>query len=83
LSFDGSHSPLRRDAHIIAFKSEAPAVRQILAHLGEVTSPLRLAPALGLNRFDPQAQPAPDYEFDQRVAGRRQREEPRRPSWGD
>ncbi|MBL8529303.1 MAG: hypothetical protein JNL68_16580 [Burkholderiales bacterium] len=47
MSFDGSHSPLRRDAHIIAFKSEAPAVRQILAHLGEATSPLRLAPALG------------------------------------
>ena len=67
---------------IIAFITEAPAVRQILAHLGEATSPPRLAPARGpplwempLGRcrmpgqrgFDPQAQPAPDYEFDQRI----------------
>jgi hypothetical protein len=32
---------------IIAFITEAPAVRQILAHLGEPTSPPRLAPARG------------------------------------
>ena len=32
---------------IIAFITEAPAVRQILAHWGEPTSPPRLAPARG------------------------------------
>ena len=63
---------------IIAFITEAPAVRQILAHLGEPTSPPRLAPARGpplweipvaeQGGFDPQAQPVPDYEFDQRIA---------------
>jgi len=54
------------------------SVRQILAHLGEPTSPPRLAPARGpplweipvaeQGGFDPQAQPVPDYEFDQRIA---------------
>jgi hypothetical protein len=54
------------------------SVRQILVHLGEPTSPPRLAPArgpplwempdAGKDRFDPHAQPAPDYEFDQRIA---------------
>ena len=63
---------------IIGFITDAPAVRQILAHLGEPTSPPRLAPArgpplwemadAGQGEFDPQAQPAPDYEFDQRFA---------------
>jgi hypothetical protein len=63
---------------IIALITEAPAVRQILAHLGEPTSPPRLAPArgpplwempdAGKDRFDHHAQPAPDYEFDQRIA---------------
>ena len=65
------------EVRIIAFITEAPAVRQILAHLGEPTSPPRLAPARGpplwdmpdaeQRGFDPQAQPAPDYEFDQRI----------------
>lgn len=63
---------------IIAFITEAPAVREILAHLGELTSPPRLAPARGpplwempdaaKDPFDTQAQPAPDDEFDQRIA---------------
>ena len=63
---------------IIALISEAPAVRQILVHLDEPTSPPRLPPArgpplwempdVGQRGFDPQAQPAPDYEFDQRIA---------------
>ena len=63
---------------LIAFITEAPAVRKILVHLGEATSPPRLAPArgpplgempdAGKDQFDPQAQPAPDYEFDQRIA---------------
>jgi hypothetical protein len=63
---------------IIAFITEAVAVRDILAHLGEATSPPRLMPALGpplwemmaagRDEFDLQPQPARDYEFDQRIA---------------
>lgn len=63
---------------IIAFITEAVVIRKILGHLGEPTSPPRLLPARGLSlwelpnsefgEIDPQAQPAPDYEFDQRVA---------------
>lgn len=63
---------------IIAFITEAVAVRDILAHLGEATSPPRLMPArgpplwetpdVGQDEFDPQAQRAPDYQFDQRIA---------------
>jgi len=55
-----------------------PAIREILDHLGEPISPPRLAPARGpplwdfpsgeSGDIDPQAQPAPDYEFDQRIA---------------
>ena len=63
---------------IIAFITEAVAIREILDHLGEPTSPPRLLPARGpplwemqgseMGESDPQAQPAPDYEFDQRIA---------------
>ncbi len=63
---------------IIAFINEAVVIREILNHLGEPTSPPRLLPARGPplweiqgvepDESDPQAQPAPDYEFDQRVA---------------
>jgi len=63
---------------IIAFITEAVVIREILGHIGEPTSPPRLAkgrgPPLwemqngGSDAIDPQAQPAPDYEFDQRVA---------------
>ena len=65
---------------IIAFINEGPVIRDILGHLGEPTSapslatargpPLRELPVAGqLEReTDPQAQPAPDYEFDQRIA---------------
>ena len=66
------------EMRIIGFINEATAMREILAHLGEPTSPPRLAPARGpplwempgaeKDRFDPQAQPAPDYQFDQRNA---------------
>ena len=62
---------------IIAFITEAVVIREILGHLGEPTSP-PLKPARGpplwemqgseSDESDPQAQPAPDYEFDQRVA---------------
>ena len=67
---------------IIAFITEGPVIRKILDHLGEPTSAPTLAPARGpplwemladrndreAQAIDPQAQPAPDYEFDQRVA---------------
>jgi len=63
---------------LIAFIIEGAAVRDILTHLGEPASPPRMAPArgsplwtvsvVGRREFDPQGQPAPDYEFDQRIA---------------
>jgi hypothetical protein len=66
------------EMRIIDFITEAVTVRDILAHLGEATSPTRMAPArgpplwemadAGRDEFDRQAQPAPDYEFDQRIA---------------
>ena len=50
----------------------------IRVHLGESTAPLRIAPARapplwdlpdsGTGDFDPQAQPASEYVFDQRIA---------------
>ena len=53
-------------------------VRDILLHLGVPIAPPRIAPArgpplwemppAGQHAVDPQAQPAPDYEFDQRMA---------------
>ncbi len=62
---------------IIAFITEAAVIREILGHLGEPTSPPRLLPARGPplwemqgsepGESDPQAPPAPDYEFDQRI----------------
>ena len=68
------------DMRIIAFINDGPVIREILGHLGEPTSAPTLAPARGPplwellvpgqaeREADPQAQPAPDYEFDQRVA---------------
>ena len=68
------------DMRIIAFINEGPVIRKILGHLGEPISAPLLAPARGLplwelpvpdqaaQEIDPQAQPAPDYQFDQRVA---------------
>jgi hypothetical protein len=63
---------------IIAFITHASAVRGILVHLGEPIAPPRVAPARGPPLWDlpaagegggdPLAQPAPAYEFDQRVA---------------
>ena len=63
---------------IIAFITEAAAVRDILIHLGEPITPPTIAPARGPplwemrgtrpGAIDPQAQPAPDYPFDQRIA---------------
>jgi len=63
---------------IIASITEAVVIQEILGHLGEPTSPPRLrsarrpplwemAGALP-DESDPQAQPAPDYECDQRIA---------------
>ncbi len=65
------------DLRIIAFITEAAVVRDILIHLGEPITPPTIAPARGppLWEMPPagqpeieQAQPAPDYEFDQRIA---------------
>lgn len=63
---------------IIAFITDACAVREILSHLGEATSPPPVVLARGpplwemadadQGEFDPPAQPIPDYEFDQRIA---------------
>ncbi|HNC28201.1 MAG TPA: hypothetical protein PKM04_11435, partial [Accumulibacter sp.] len=53
-------------------------VREILAHLGEPTSPPPIIPTRGprlcemanaeRGEADPQGQPAPRYEFEQRIA---------------
>jgi hypothetical protein len=58
--------------------TDASAIHEILVHLGEPTAPSRIAAAGGLPLWDPPAagagggvplaQPAPEYEFDQRVA---------------
>jgi len=66
------------DMRIIAFITAAAVVRDILIHLGEPITPPTIAPARGPplwemprarhRAIDPQAQPAPDYEFDQRIA---------------
>lgn len=68
------------DMRIIAFINEGPVTREILGHLGEPTTAPSLAPARGPplwellvagpveRETDLLAQPAPDYEFDQRVA---------------
>jgi len=64
---------------IIAFITDGPAVRNILAHLGEPTAPPRIAPASGPPLWaatdaehdpaaDPLLQSAPAFEFDQRIA---------------
>ena len=68
----------RADMRIIAFITDGPTVRDILARLGEPTAPPRIAPArgpplwdlpaAGPSDFDPHAQPSPAYEFDQRLA---------------
>ena len=61
-----------------SLSSLIPRPRAILAHLGEATAPPRIAPArgpplwdlpnVGTGDFDPHAQPAPEDEFDQRIA---------------
>jgi hypothetical protein len=64
--------------HIIAFITDGPTVRDILAHLGEPTAPPRIAPARGPPLWEaagaehhPTADPAPPSipasEFDQRI----------------
>lgn len=64
---------------IIAFITDGPVIRESLGQLGEPTSAPSLAPARGPplwelplpgqaeRETDPQAQPAPDFEFNQRV----------------
>ena len=58
------HSQMR----IIAFINDAGIVKKILDHIGESTQPPRIAPARGPPLWDPSAQPAPEVEFDQRIA---------------
>jgi hypothetical protein len=62
---------------IIAFITDGPTVRDILVHRGEPITPPTVAPARGpppwempdgrTGDCDPHAQPAPEYEFDQRL----------------
>ena len=72
------------EMRIIAFITEAVVIRKILGHLAEPTAPPTIKPARGPplwempgsepgeagwpGAIDPQAQPAPAYEFDQRIA---------------
>jgi hypothetical protein len=64
------------EMHIIAFITDGPTVRDLLAHLGEPTAPPRIPPARGPPLWeatelvqdsppDPALQPAPAYAFDQ------------------
>ncbi len=64
---------------IIAFITDRAAVRDILAHLGEPTTPPAVAPARGPPLWqavsaeheptpDPVLPPIPAYEIDQRIA---------------
>ena len=73
------HAPMR----IIAFITDADTVQKVLDHLGESTLLPRIAPAHGPPlweaamaqeragndpEWDMSAQPAPEFEFDQRIA---------------
>lgn len=66
--------PCSSEIRIIAFVIEALVVRDILAHLSEPTHCAGPWPTLWevqdaqRDEFDLQAQPVPDYEFDQRIA---------------
>ena len=65
---------------IIAFITDAGTVRKILDHIGESAQPPTIAPARGpplweiagqagnAPQWDMSAQPAPGFEFDQRIA---------------
>jgi hypothetical protein len=63
---------------LIAFVTEPPAVKTILAHLGEPTTPPQLARARGPPLWDPAPEPmanwdaapapVPDFVFDQRLS---------------
>jgi hypothetical protein len=68
------------EMRIIAFINEAATVKKILEHIGESSQPPRIAPARGPPlweaaesagndpQWDASAQPAPEIEFDQRIA---------------
>ena len=63
---------------IIAFVTDTSAVRSILTHLGEPTSPPQVAPARGpplwdqapepLANWDDAPAPVPEFVFDQRLS---------------
>jgi hypothetical protein len=66
------------EMRIIAFLTDGDAIRDILTHLGEPTSPPRMMPArepplwdrvdAPVGQEDPPGEPVPEYEFDQRVS---------------
>ena len=76
----GTHDPrCGAEMRIIAFLTDPVAVPAILAHLGEPTAPPRIAPARGPPLWEaadaehipaahPLLQPAPAFEFDQRLS---------------
>ena len=63
---------------IIAFLTDGDAIRDILTHLGEPTSPPRRMPARGpplwdrvdapVGEKDPPGEPVPEVEFDPRIS---------------
>jgi hypothetical protein len=63
---------------IIDLITDSPTNHDILVHPGEPTAPPRSAPTrgpplsdlpdAGTADFDPHAQPAPEYQFDHRIA---------------
>ncbi len=66
------------EMRIIAVLTDGDAIRDILTHLGEPTSPPRMMSARGpplwdrvdapVGQEDPPGKPVPEYEFDQRVS---------------
>ena len=68
---------------IIAFVSDANTIQKILGHIGESTQPPTISPARGPPlweaamtakeehnepQYDLAAQPAPEFQFDQRIS---------------
>ena len=76
----GTHDPLcGANMRVIAFITDASTIRDLLDHLGEPTAPPRIAPARGPPLWEaadaehipaahPLLQPAPAFEFDQRLS---------------
>ncbi len=71
------------EMQIIAFVTDASTIQKILGHIGEPTQPPTISPARGPplweaamtakdvdnnHQYDLAAQPAPEFEFDQRIS---------------